>query len=123
MSFKPVSTADRAPIHNLIEDGPLVGTYLRTDTIPTKFGDKPLHVFAVAGGAEAAVFGNYRINEAVETIKDEQPPLVVRITDPGTKSVTKSGNSVRDTIIEVSSDPADAELLTAAPADDADSDI
>lgn len=125
MAFKKLGSGDRAPIHNL-EDGPLTGTYIRTDTIQTKFGEKPLHVFAVAGGAEAAVFGNFRINEAVETVKDIDPPVLLRITDLGTKSVTKNGNSVRDIVIEVSDDPADMAEVSVSPhssADEADLDV
>lgn len=116
MAFKTLQGGDRAPIHNLAEDGPLVGTYLRTDKINTKFGEKDLHVFTVAGGAEAALFGSYRISEAVETVKDETPPVVLRITDLGTKSVTSNGNSVRDITIEISDDPADLAGASAAPA-------
>ena len=120
MAFAPHGGGDRAPIHNLEEQGPLVGTYLRTDTIKTKFGEKPLHVFAVAGGAEAAVFGTWRINDAVETVKDEDRPVIMRITDLGTKSTTNSGNSVRDILVEVSYDPADLEEASPAPAPVAD---
>jgi hypothetical protein len=123
MAFKPLAGGDRAPIHNLIEDGPLVGTYVRTDTINTKFGEKPLHVFAVAGGAESALFGNFRINDAVETVKDENPPVILRISDPGTKSVTTSGNFVRDIQIEVSTDEEDLALVSSAPAPVDDDDV
>lgn len=115
MTFRKLGGGDRTPIHNLEEDGPLVGTYVRTDTINTKFGEKPLVVLAVAGGAEAAIFGTWRVMKAVELVKDEQPPLVLRISDPGTRSVTKNGQSVRDIVVEVSDDPADLDSLSPAP--------
>jgi hypothetical protein len=114
VTFQKRSGGDFAPIHNLVEDGPLVGTYVTTRDADFGFGPKPVHTFAVAGGAETAVFGNFRINELVETIKDEKPQPIVRLTYLGKKR-TSNGNSVNDILVELSYDEEDAEALTAAP--------
>ena len=124
MAFKTLGVGGDFPrTHNLAEDGPAIGTFVETRLVDTKFGaDKPVHTFAGPGGEEFQLWGNFRINEAVELVKDEQPPVVLRITDPGTKTITKSGNSVRDIIIEVGDasdlDDAPVPASVSAPADD-----
>ena len=125
MAFNRLNTGggDFPRTHNLAEDGPAIGTFFETRLVDTKFGaDKPVHTFAGPGGEEFQLWGNFRINEAVELVKDEQPPVVLRITDPGTKSITKSGNSVRDIIIEVG-DASDLDDATPPPSVSAPDDI
>jgi hypothetical protein len=119
MAFEKRSGGDFAPTHDLKEDGPLVGTYVSTKKVQTKVGEKPIHTFAVAGGAEVQVWGNYRINDLVENIEDENPQPIVRLTYQG-QTTTKNGNKVNDILVELSYDEEDATELTAAPAGETD---
>ena len=115
MPFKPVQgNTDFAPTHNLEEDGPLVGTYVSTKENVGQY-NKKVHTFAVAGGAEVQLWGSYRIDEVVDTIADENPPVIVRFTHQG-KERTASGNTVNNIKAEISTDPADLGEASEVPA-------
>lgn len=122
MAFKQHGGGNFPPTHNLEEDGPLVGTYVETREVDLGYKDqqgnpkpKKVHTFSVAGGAQAQLWGSYRIDDAVETVKAENPPPVVRFTHQG-KTRTANGNTVNNILVEISDDPEDAELLSPAPA-------
>jgi hypothetical protein len=80
----------------------LIGYFLKSETINTKFGEKPLYVFKTSTGTKA-IIGTGNLNKIMAS---KVPGLLTHVIDTGEKRDVGKGNPMK--VFRVGQDPSDS---------------